>query len=119
MTENAMTRDVSVILCSYTLERWDEMVAALDSAARQVPPPSELILVVDSNPELLHRAQGERAGGRVMGNAGERGVSGARNTGLHAAEGQIVAFRVDDAEPAPGWLEALVAPYGDERVIAT
>jgi len=119
MTENAMTRDVSVIVCSYTLERWHEMVAALDSAARQVPPPSELILVVDSNPELLQRAQRELHGVRVMGNAGERGLSDARNTGLHAAGGEIVAFLDDDAEADPGWLAALVAPYGDERVIAT
>lgn len=115
----AMTRDVSVIVCTYTLERWDEMAAALDSAARQVPPPSELILVVDSNPELLERAQHELPDVWVMRNAGDRGLSGARNTGLYASGGEIAAFLDDDAEADPGWLAALVAPYDDERVIAT
>jgi GT2 family glycosyltransferase len=33
--------------------------------------------------------------------------------------GDIVAFLDDDAEADPGWLTALVAPYEDERLVAT
>lgn len=114
-----MTRDVSVIVCTYTLDRWDEMVAALRSVVEQAPPPAELILVVDHNPELFMRAQRELSGVRVMENAGKQGLSGSRNTGLDAAQGEIAVFLDDDAEADPGWLAALVAPYVDERVIAT
>jgi Predicted glycosyltransferases len=114
-----MTRDVSVIVCTYTLDRWDEMAAALRSASEQVPPPTELILVVDHNPELLLRAQRELSRVRVIENLGDRGLSGGRNTGLHAATGEIAVFLDDDAEADPGWLMALLAPYEDERVIAT
>ena len=114
-----MTREVSVIVCAYTLDRWDEMTAALRSAAEQVPPPTEVILVVDHNPGLFVRAQRELSGVKVVENVGIRGLSGGRNTGLHTATGEITVFLDDDAEADPGWLVALVAPYEDERVIAT
>jgi GT2 family glycosyltransferase len=114
-----MSRDVSVIVCTYTFDRWDEMVAALRSSAEQIPPPTELVLVVDHNPELLLRAQQELSGVTIVENAGIRGVSGSRDTGLRAAAGEIAVFLDDDAEADPGWLAALVAPYDDERVIAT
>jgi GT2 family glycosyltransferase len=114
-----MTRDVSVIVCSYQLDRWDEMTAALRSAAEQVPPPTEVILVADHNHELFVRAQRELSGVRVVENVGIKGLSGARNTGLQTATGEIAVFLDDDAEADPGWLVALVAPYDDERVIVT
>ena len=115
----AMTREVSVIVCAYTLDRWDQLTAALRSTAEQVPAPKEVILVVDHNPELFARAQVELSGVRVVENAGVRGLSGGRNTGLDAATGEIAAFLDDDAEADPGWLAALLAPYEDERVVAT
>lgn len=108
-----------MVVCAYTLDRWAEMAAALRSATQQVPPPSDVILVVDHNPELYARALREPLGVRVVENTGVRGLSGGRNTGLGLATGEIVAFLDDDAEADPGWLAALVAPYTDERVIGT
>ncbi len=115
----AVTRDVSVIVCAYTLDRWDQLTKALRSAADQVPPPREVILVVDHNPQLLDRARRELADVLVVENTGPIGLSGGRNTGLETATGEIAAFLDDDAQADPGWLEALVAPYDDERVVAT
>ncbi|UCF44277.1 MAG: glycosyltransferase, partial [Planctomycetota bacterium] len=39
------------------------------------------------------------------------GLSYARNTGVRAARGDIIAFIDDDAEASPGWLEALLEIY--------
>jgi GT2 family glycosyltransferase len=40
-----------------------------------------------------------------------RGLSSARNTGLHAAQGEIVAYIDDDAYPDPQWLHYLAYAY--------
>ena len=114
-----MTRDVSVIVCAYTLDRWDQLTQALRSAAGQLPPPREVILVVDHNPELYARARAGFPGVLVLENTGVRGLSGGRNTGLAAAAGEITVFLDDDAEADPGWLAALLHPYDDEMVVAT
>lgn len=114
-----LTRDVSVIVCAYTLNRWDQLSEALRSAAGQAPPPIEVILVVDHNPDLYARARLEFPHVRVVENAGVQGLSGGRNTGLAEASGEIAAFLDDDAEADPGWLAALLAPYEDEHVVAT
>jgi GT2 family glycosyltransferase len=114
-----MTREVSVVVCAYTLDRWAWLADSVRSAAEQLPAPTEVILVVDHNAELFARAKLELPGVLVVENAGVKGLSGGRNTGLDAATGEIVAFLDDDAEADPGWLAALVAPYDDEGVVAT
>ncbi|WP_300434819.1 glycosyltransferase [uncultured Mameliella sp.] len=46
----------------------------------------------------------------------EANISSARNLGIGAASGEIVAFVDDDAVPEPLWLRHLVAPFSDDRV---
>jgi GT2 family glycosyltransferase len=43
-------------------------------------------------------------------------ISAARNLGLDAAAGEVVAFIDDDAVPEPTWLSRLVSPFADPGV---
>ncbi len=90
---------------------------AVASVQAQQSAPSEIILVVDHNPELLARLVEALPGVRVVPNTCERGSSGARNTGVALATGEIVAFLDDDAAAQPGWLAALTAHYADPDVM--
>lgn len=112
-------RTVSVVLCAYTLERWDDITAAVGSLRTQSRPVDEVLLVVDHNDELLQRARAAFPDVRCLPNAETRGLSGARNTGVRAATGDVVAFLDDDAAAETGWVAGLLAPYDDPSVVGT
>ncbi|HEY3062705.1 MAG TPA: glycosyltransferase [Chloroflexota bacterium] len=107
---------VSVIVCSYTEARWAELVEAVASVDCQTSPPTEILVVVDHNPVLLERVREALPSVRALANAGPRGLSGARNTGIAMATGDVVAFLDDDAAADPDWLGRLLAPYANARV---
>lgn len=115
LTEHRLT--LTVVICSYTMARWPDLVAAVASLQRQYSPADEVLLVVDHCPELAVRAAGVLAGVRVVANEAQAGLSGARNTGAALAEGDVVAFLDDDATADPGWTERLLAGYRDDRVL--
>ncbi len=106
-----------MITCAYSERRWSSLVEAVESALAQDPQPHEVIVVIDHNGALLDRARAELAGARVVANEHRRGLSGARNTGVRHAEGDIVAFLDDDARARPGWLGQLTSAFDDEAVI--
>jgi glycosyltransferase involved in cell wall biosynthesis len=108
---------VSVIICAYTEDRWDDLLAAVRSVQQQTAPPAEVLVVVDHNPSLLRRSRQELAGVDVIENEGQRGLSGARNSGVAAASGQVLAFLDDDATADADWLARLAAGYRDPRVL--
>lgn len=111
--------DVTVVVCAYTQRRWKHMLAALDSVLSQRPAPAQVLLAVDHNPTLASRARSARPAVSVLESVEERGVSGARNTGLQAATQPIIVYLDDDAEARPGWLESLIAPLSDPKVVGT
>jgi len=102
---------ISVVICTYSADRWDDLAAAVASIESQTLAPDELILVIDHNPRLAERVRLRFRSARVVENEAERGLSGARNAGSRAAGGELVAFLDDDAVAAPDWLERLVAAY--------
>ena len=106
----------SVVVCTASMDRWQHVVAGVAAVERQTVPAAETILVVDRNPDLMARAQAELPSVRTVANTRGGGVSGARNSGLAVAAGEIVAFLDDDALPEATWLERLLAPYSDPDV---
>ncbi|MGW0084872.1 glycosyltransferase family 2 protein [Streptomyces sp. NPDC003393] len=112
---------VSVVICVYTEDRWQDILAAVSSVRAQSRPALETLLVVDHNPALLERLAGEykEAGDvRVLPNAGPRGLSAGRNTGIAASRGEVVAFLDDDAVAERDWLRRFAEGYADPRVMA-
>jgi glycosyltransferase involved in cell wall biosynthesis len=105
------------VVCSYTEARWADLAASIASVQEQSRPAAELLVVVDYNPSLLERIRASWPTVISLPNAGPRGLSGARNTGIAAARGAIVAFLDDDAAADPDWLNNLVRPYANERVL--
>jgi GT2 family glycosyltransferase len=109
----------TVVICAYTELRWDDIVAAVESVRAQDVRADEVLLVVDHDPGLLQRARATLGDDvRVLPNAYRQGLSGARNTAVAAAGGDVVVFLDDDAAARPGWLRALLAPYADPEVVA-
>ncbi|MFE9677919.1 glycosyltransferase family 2 protein [Streptomyces sp. NPDC006259] len=112
---------VSVVVCVYTEDRWEDILAAVSSVRDQSRPALETLLVVDHNPVLLDRLTRQYkavAGVRVLPNAGPRGLSAGRNTGIAASRGEVVAFLDDDAVAERDWLARFAAAYDDPRVMA-
>lgn len=109
---------VSVVICAYTEARWDELVAAVDSMRAQETSVLETVLVIDHNAGLLDRAAREIPGVVLVENIEQRGLSGARNSGVRVARGSVIAFMDDDAWADPAWWTHLAAVYADSAVMA-
>ncbi|MFC4505424.1 MULTISPECIES: glycosyltransferase family 2 protein [Streptomyces] len=112
---------ISVVICVYTEDRWADILAAVASVRAQSHPALETLVVVDHNPELqdrLEREYKETDEVRVVPNAGPRGLSAGRNTGIAASYGEVIAFLDDDATAERDWLRRFADPYSDPRVLA-
>ena len=109
--------DISVIICAYTDRRWNELIAAVESVQQQQKSAKEIIVVIDHNPGLFQRAQEKFTGVNIIENHGDKGLSGARNSGWTAAQGDCVAFLDDDAMAGEDWLENLATHYEDPKVM--
>jgi glucosyl-dolichyl phosphate glucuronosyltransferase len=113
-----MNHDLSVVVCTYAVQRWDGLRAGIAALRAQTLMPHEIFVVVDHEPALLERVASELPGAIALASAGPPGLAGSRNTGAHAATGSVVAFIDDDAVAEPDWLERLAEPYEDAQVAA-
>ena len=68
-----------------------------------------LVVFDQSEPDRALEEQGERRGVRVLTNVRTPGLAGARNSGILAADAELVAFCDDDDVWHPGKLRAQVA----------
>ena len=98
---------ISVVVCTYNGSR--TIRDCLEGLGRLAYPDYEVIVVDDGSTD----AAGAIASGydvRLIQTA-NRGLANARNTGLQAATGEIVAYIDDDAHPDPHWLTYLAATF--------
>lgn len=108
---------VSVVVCAFTEERWDDLSRAVSSLHQQTEPAYEIIVVIDHCPALYQRARRELPGVTVVENRFQQGLSGGRNTGVARAQGDVVAFLDDDAAADPDWIAVIADCYIDPSVV--
>lgn len=107
----------SVVVCAYALDRWPDLVQAVASLEGQWPEQPEIVVVIDHHDELLERVRSRLPGVKSVANRHQRGLSGARNSGVEAARGEVIAFLDDDAIAAEDWLQRLGDGYRNRDVL--
>jgi glycosyltransferase involved in cell wall biosynthesis len=98
---------ISVVICAYNAE--PTIHECLDGVLGLDYPDYEVIVVDDGSTD----ATGDLARGypvRVIGTE-NCGLSSARNTGLDAASGEIIAYIDSDAYPDPHWLQYIANAF--------
>jgi GT2 family glycosyltransferase len=110
---------VSLVIACHDENRWSQLLAAVESAARQQPPPESIVVSVDHAPKLYKRLTRELPDVTVVENRFSQGASGNRNSGVLATSTPFIAFLDDDARARPSWLARLIQPLGDPAVVGT
>ncbi len=106
-TEPSTWPRISVVVCSFNGSR--TIRECCEGLLKLEYPDFEVIVVDDGSSDGTGAIAAEY-GFRVISTE-NRGLSSARNTGLAAATGEIVAYLDDDAYPDPHWLSYLAATF--------
>lgn len=108
---------VSVVVA--TLDRPDELRRCLEQLRRQRTRRPFEVVVVDNHPGSGLTKQVLVDFPEVVAvDETRRGLARARNAGIRAALGEIVAMTDDDVTVPADWLEQLVAPFAEPEVMA-
>ncbi|WP_436344715.1 glucosyl-dolichyl phosphate glucuronosyltransferase [Natronorubrum sp. FCH18a] len=112
---------VSVVVCTYAMDRYDVFSECVDSVLAQTYDPLEVVIVVDGNDDVFERVRtdyGARDNVRVHCNDANQGISYSRTRGAELASGEVVAFIDDDAVAEDDWVEELARVYEERDAIA-
>jgi len=101
------TPRVSITVASYNGER--TLKACLDSLQKLNYPDYEVLLVDDGSTDGTAKIAAQFPAVRYLRHEKNLGLSAARNTGIAAASGEIVAFTDSDCRADEDWLHYLVA----------
>lgn len=113
---------VSVVICTYNGSKTIE--ETLRSMAKVEYPYFEVVVVNDGSqddaPTIINRVKNELTGRVTIRQIDieNGGLSNARNVGMRAAEGKIVAYLDDDAYPDPHWLQYLADTFMNKDCVA-
>jgi uncharacterized membrane protein/glycosyltransferase involved in cell wall biosynthesis len=106
---------VSIVVCSYNGA--DVLPGALSAIQAQIYDGQlEVIVVDDGSSDDTSDIAKSFKDVIVVRNEPNQGLAGARNVGIQAAHGDVVAFTDDDCRPEPTWISELAAAYEDESV---
>ncbi|QLD86827.1 glycosyltransferase family 2 protein [Natronomonas halophila] len=112
---------VSVVLCVYSMERYDDFREAAESVLTQTYADVELVVVVDGTEAVYERVRddyGENNRVATHCNDENMGLLESRNMGAELADGEVVAFIDDDAVADERWIEELVQGYEEQDALA-
>jgi glycosyltransferase involved in cell wall biosynthesis len=113
--EPAAPPSCSVVVCTHG--RPAHLAIALEALARLDPAPLEVI-VVDNAPGERDCRDAVLAKGFTYVREDRKGLDNARNAGIRAARGDVIAFTDDDCVHPPGWLRHLGESFDDPLVAA-
>ncbi|MCU4753052.1 glycosyltransferase [Halobacteria archaeon AArc-curdl1] len=116
-----MSETVSVVVCTYAMERYEVFSECVDSVLAQTYEPLEAVIIVDGNDAVFKRVQEDFGGpdNVVLHNNNEnRGISYSRTKGAKLASGDVVAFIDDDAVAEADWVAELAQVYAETDAIA-
>ncbi len=103
----------SVVVCTH--RRPHDLAELLAGLVRLDPAPDEIV-VVDNDPgEHECRAEALAAGAHYV-REDRRGLDNARNAGISASSGDVIAFIDDDCVPSQGWLARLPVEFANPAV---
>ena len=112
---------ISVIVCTYAEDVYDDFQEAVESVRKQTYDDVEIVLVADGNEAVYQRMRddyGDRDDIIVTRTEENVGISAARNHGIEQASGDVVAQIDDDAIADTEWIEELVSVYESTDAIA-
>jgi glycosyltransferase involved in cell wall biosynthesis len=104
---------VSVVVCAYNAER--TLRPCLESLRKLEYPNYEVIVVDDGSRDRTAEIAAEFPEFRLIRQP-NRGLSTARNVGLHAARGALVAYTDSDCVADPHWLTLMVHTIAERRL---
>jgi len=112
---------VSVVLCTYTLDEYDNFREAANSVLAQTHDDVELVVVVDGYEDVYDVVvddYGDHPDVTIHCNDENEGLLVSRNRGAEHATGDVVAFVDADAVAHPEWAATLVRSYEDRNALA-
>jgi len=98
---------VSVVVASYNAA--DTLRACLESLGKLNYPDYEMVLVDDGSTDATPQLAGQFPNVRCVRHERNLGLSAARNSGIAAAQGEIIAFTDADCRADEDWLYYLVS----------
>lgn len=111
---------VSVVVPIYNGEA--DLPELRECLGKQTYSPEDVeYLLVDNNSsddtkKLIEAAQLKSLNLRLLSENEIQSSYAARNTGIRAARGEIIAFTDADCRPEPQWLEKLIEPYANTNI---
>jgi GT2 family glycosyltransferase/preprotein translocase subunit Sss1 len=112
---------VSVIIETYSMDRFPDLVECVDSIKIQTYNEIETIVAVDGNDKIAQKLcelYGNDDDVRIVWNDSNAGPISRANLGAICASGELVALIDDDAVAEADWIERLVEAYNRHDAVA-